>query len=71
MVQHNIEPGGKDRGAEQCDVDGPLECSLTLGRVATAARLDVHKRQRCGDLPWASEGKGSSVEDDARLATRD
>ena len=43
----------KDRGAEQGDVDGPLECSLTLGVVASKARQqEVHARQRRGELPW-------------------
>ena len=29
----------KDRGAEQGDVDGPLDCSLTLGMVAAETRM--------------------------------
>ena len=35
----------KDRGAEQGDVDGPLECSLALGMVAAEARLHVAVQQ--------------------------
>ena len=44
----------KDRGAEQGDVDGPLECSLVLAQVAGAARLDLAAKQRSGSLPWFS-----------------
>ena len=46
----------KDRGAEQGDVDGPLECSLTLGGVAAESRRLVHDAQRRGEVPWATPG---------------
>ena len=36
--QEGVQPMPKDRGAEQGDVDGPLECSLALGMVAAEAR---------------------------------
>ena len=36
----------KDRGAEQGDADGPLECSLALGMMVTAART----------RPWIGAG---------------
>ena len=42
VEQPGVQPCPKDRGAEQGDVDGPLECSLTLGPVAASARIDVH-----------------------------
>ena len=40
----------KDRGAEQGDVDGALECSLALGMVAAVARLRVPEQQ--AEVPW-------------------
>ena len=48
VEQEGFAPVPKDRGAEQGDVDGPLECSLALGMVAgmTAAR------QAAGTLLW-------------------
>ena len=42
----------KDRGAEQGDVDGPLECSLALGMVAAETRGRVAAQQASGSLPW-------------------
>ena len=42
----------KDRGAEQGDVDGPLECSLALGLVAAETRGSMAARQAAGTLPW-------------------
>ena len=44
----------KDRGAEQGDVDGPLECALALGQVAKEAATEVHQKQRDGKLDWAN-----------------
>ena len=41
MKQEAVKSMPKDRGAEQGDVDGPLECSLALGMVAAEARLHV------------------------------
>ena len=35
-----------------------MECNLTLGRVATAARHRVHAAQCAGLLPWASADEG-------------
>ena len=54
VEQQGVDPVPKDRGAEQGDVDGPLECSLTLGKVAANTRSAVHAQQRSGDLPWAT-----------------
>ena len=42
----------KDRGAEQGDVDGPLECSLALGMVAAETRGRVLAQQASRSLPW-------------------
>ena len=42
----------KDRGAEQGDVDGPLECSLALGMVAAEARGRIAAQQAAATLPW-------------------
>ena len=44
----------KDRGAEQGDVDGPLECSLALGMVAAETWRRVAAEQAAGSLPWIS-----------------
>ena len=54
VEQAGVAHSAKDRGAEQGDVDGPLECSVTLGVVAARARATVHGAQRRGDLPWTT-----------------
>ncbi len=54
VKQRDVGPMPKDQGAEQGDVDGPLECSLTLGEVSSSARAEVHGQQRRGELPWSS-----------------
>ena len=36
--EEGVSPMPKDGGAEQGDVDGPLECSLALRMVAAEAR---------------------------------
>ena len=41
----------KDRGAEQGDVHGPVECSLASGMVAAEARLRIAEQQVAGPLP--------------------
>ena len=40
-----------DRGAEQGDVDGPSECSLTFGSVAAEARLRICRTACCRNPP--------------------
>ena len=50
--QEGLSPMPKDRGAEQGDVDGPLECSLALGMEAAQARGSIAARQAVGTLPW-------------------
>ena len=42
----------KDRGAEQGDVDGSLECRLALRMVAADTRGSIAARQAAGTLPW-------------------
>jgi hypothetical protein len=63
VEQPGVAAAPKDRGAEQGDVDGPLECSLTLGGVARRAREGVHQRQRNGELPWTTLGS-TAVEEE-------
>ena len=41
----------QDRGAEQGDVDGTLECGLALGMVAAETRMRVAVQQAAGNLP--------------------
>ena len=50
--QDGVPPMPKDRGAEQGDVDGPLECSLPLGMVVAEARLHVAVQQAARTLSW-------------------
>ena len=45
VAQEELAPMPEDRGAEQGDVDGPLECSLALGMVAAEARGSIAARQ--------------------------
>ena len=54
VEQEGVAPAPKDRGAEQGDVDGAVECSVTLGGVAADARSAVHAMQRRGELPWTA-----------------
>ena len=61
VEQSEVEPAlkVKDRSPEQGDGDGPLECSLTLGKVASEARSRLHGAQRLGNLSWADAGGGA------------
>ena len=52
VEQEGLPPMPKDRGAEQRDVDGPLECSLALGMVAAETRGSIVARQAAGTVPW-------------------
>ena len=52
VEQDGLPPMPKKHGAEQGDVDGPIECSLALGMVAAAARLHVADQQAARTLPW-------------------
>ena len=51
VEQEGIPPMPKDRGAEQGDVDGPLECSLAVGMMAAETRRRVAGQQAVGSLP--------------------
>ena len=55
VEQQGVPPQPKDRGAEQGDVDGALECSFTLGLVGRDARSAVHQQHRDVLLPWACD----------------
>jgi len=54
VEQDSVAPTLKDRGAEQGDVDGPMECSIALATVARQARVKVADLQRRSLLPWAT-----------------
>ena len=66
VEQEGLSPLAKDRGAEQGDVDGPLECSLALGMVAETRgrvaalhpsdiqRLQAEHAVRLQELPTSS-----------------
>ena len=42
VEQKDLESIEKDRGAEQGDVDGPLEASVVLADIACQARRRIH-----------------------------
>ena len=46
-----FQPMPEDRGAEQGNVDAPLECSLALGIVASETRLPIAQQRDAGTLP--------------------
>ena len=52
VEQEELAPMPKDRGTEQGDVDGPLQCSLALLTVAAETRGSTAARQAAGSLPW-------------------
>ena len=52
VEQEGLPPMPKDRGAEQGDVDGPLECRLAFRMVAAETRGRVAAQQATGNLPW-------------------
>ena len=55
VEQNGVDPVEKDRGAEQGDVDGPLECSMVVAQVARETRMSIADSQRQGVLPWVAE----------------
>ena len=63
VEQSGVEAKHKDRGAEQGDVDGPLECSLTMGKISSLARHAVHDKQRRGELPWIGTASGEQLQE--------
>ena len=62
VEQEGFPPMPKDRGAEQGDVDGPLECSLALGMVAAETRRRVAAQQASGSRPWIGVDDPSDVQ---------
>ena len=54
VEQPGIEDLPKDREAEQGDLDGPMECSITLGGVASQTRRAIREAQSRGELPWST-----------------
>ena len=62
MENETVEPTPKDRGGEQGDVEGPSQCSLALGMVATEARLHIAGQQTAGIVHWV----GASSDDELR-----
>ena len=53
-MQGGDEKHLKNRGAEQGDVDGPMEAALVLAEIATEARETIYKEQTAGNLPTAA-----------------
>ena len=51
VAQDGVKPLPKDRGVEQGDVDGQLECSLAPGMVAAEVRLHIAGQQAAGTVP--------------------
>ena len=62
VEQNGVEATSKDRGAEQGDVDGPLECSLAMGKISSLSRHAVHEKQRRGELPWIGAASGEQLQ---------
>ena len=48
-------------GAEQGNVDGPLECSVAVGMVAAEARLLEAGQQSAGSVPWFGASSSEEV----------
>jgi hypothetical protein len=61
VEQEGVAPAPKDRGAEQGDVDGPLECSITLAQVARKTRITLARLQRQEDLPWIADNEAGAA----------
>ena len=70
VEQDGVQPLPKDRGAEQGDVGGPLECSLALGIVGSEARSTLHRSQRSGNLPWSSHPSEQVADMEAAFDSR-
>ena len=56
VAQDEVRPMPEDRGAEEGDVDGPLECSLALGMVAAEALLCAARQQAAWTLHHIGTG---------------
>jgi hypothetical protein len=71
VEQPGVPPHPKDRGAEQGDVDGPLECGVTIAGVAASARESVHRDQCQDRIPWAVRTPADVTQAKAAHAERD
>ena len=67
VEQEGVKPMPRDRGAEQRDVDGPLERTLPLGMVAAETRLHVAGQQAAGTVLWVG---ANSQEEWQRLTSQ-
>ena len=56
VEQEGLLPMPKDRGAEEGDVDGLLDCSPDIGMVAAETRGSIAARQAVGTFPWIGVG---------------
>ena len=68
--QQGVPAKEKNRGAEQGDVDAPMEASLALGRVARKARAAIHKLQEQGSQKWCTEDPAAEQQCKANFAER-
>ena len=62
VEQEGLPPMPKDRGAEQGDVVGLLECNLPPGRVAAETRGRVAAQQAAGNLLWIGVDNRSEMQ---------
>lgn len=62
VEQRDAGPTPKNRGGEQGDGKGPLECGVTLGVVERATCRELHDAQHSGRLVWATDDGAKSVE---------
>ena len=61
VEQASVPPHLKDRGAEQGDVDGPLECGITAAQALKRTRRRLHEAQCQGLLPWTGSPQDPTV----------
>ena len=61
VEQASVPPHRKDRGAEQGDVDGPLECGITAAQALKRTRRRLHEAQCQGLLPWTGPPQDPTV----------
>ena len=66
VEQALVQPHRKDRGAEQGDVDGPLECGITAAIAFKRTRRRLHEAQCAGALPWAGPPRDPVVAQQAQ-----
>ena len=61
VEQASVPPHRKDRGAEQGDVDGPLECGITVAQALKRIRRRFHEAQCQGLLPWTGSPQDPTI----------